>query len=505
MMEKIPVYCTADTKVDPKDLTKVPVEFDIYLIKDTDTNMLFYEGDHLVNTTLDGVMVKTNDNFVLANKTNKKTVIRKGEILGHVYSMFCDEERETVVTEHDWNEERIISDVKIGDHLSELEVKAVRDMLLQTRQSLSKGDSDIGMADVQPHKIEITQDTPIWQKARIFSDPVNEEIERQCSELLSTDILEYSNSQYSSPVVPVRKQDGSLRLCVDYRKVNQVTRKENYPMPNLMKCVYKPNKVNYFTKLDLVRGYYQVPIAEESRPYTAFSTPQHHYQFKRLSFGLKNSGMAFQKIMQQVLAPLLSHNVIIYIDDILITSETFEDHLNLVQKVLTLLRNFNIKVKVSKCDWFKREVEFLGHIISSKGIRKSPEYVEKVVNAGKPETVKGMRKFLGLINFQRKFVEKCSLFTKSLTPWTVGKRSKRIVWTEKMTADFNTLKEEIAKDIMLCYPDYNEQASKMELYVDASESGSGACLMQTIGGEKRVIAYSSMIFFCNSTEIQHHG
>ena len=133
-------------------------------------------------------------------------------------------------------------------------------------------------------------------------------------------------------------------------------------------------------------------------------------------------------------------------------------------------------------------------MISNNGIKKTPEYVDKVRNAKRPETVKEMRRFLGLVNFQRKFVPNCSLMTKCLSNWTVGNKSKKVVWTEEMEARFQELKEEIAKDVMLAYPDYSKTARKIELYVDASETGCGACLMQMQGDKKQVIAYNSMTF-----------
>ena len=176
---------------------------------------------------------------------------------------------------------------------------------------------------ITPHHIDLTDNTPIWQKHRNFAEPITREIEAQCRELLDGDIIEHSNSEWSSPVIPVCKVDGMLRLCVDYRKVNSVTRTQHFPMPNLVQEVYKRRNIRYFTKLDLIRGYYQVPI-DSDRPITAFSTSKNHFQLKRLSFDLKNSGIAFQKTMQQLLSPFLSENIIIYIDDIRIMSETFD-------------------------------------------------------------------------------------------------------------------------------------------------------------------------------------
>ena len=497
MVENIPVYCKMDfNHIKTNCMTKVAVNFQNLNIKtEENQRLLFYEGNNGRVESLDGVMEDNGDNYIWVNKVSKRRNIKRGEIVGYVNTMMVTDENKTVGSEEDeWNEVRINNEVQLADNLSMEEKDQVRRLLLDWNTALSKGDADIGKADVEPHEIDVTQRTPIWQKPRNFSQPINDEVERQCSELLAHDILDYSNSNWSSPIVPVRKSDGSLRLCVDYRQVNKVTKKEEYPMPNLNKCVYRPSKVKYFTKLDLVRGYYQVPIDKNSRKYTAFSTMQHHYEFKRLSFGLKNSGMAFQRIMQHILSPLLHNNIIIYIDDILIMSETFQEHVELVGKVLRLLATYMIKIKVSKCEWFKEEVAFLGHIISSKGIKKSPEFIEKVMKVEKPETVKQLRKFIGLVNFQRKFINNCSLLTKPLTEWMNGKGSKKIIWSEEMDQVFVRLKEAVSEDIMLTYPDYGKAANKLELYVDASGTGCGACLMQKQEGVPKVIAYGSMTF-----------
>ena len=476
-------------------MAQIPIKFDCCAIKDEEKegNLVYYEAENGMVQTLDGILENVGDDHVLSERMTKRTRIKEGQILGYVFSMVIGSEEEDNKDE-DWTMDRIAEEVKLGEELTEEERKKVHQMLMEVNEALSKGDNDIGIADVNPHRIETTQETPIWLKARNFSQPINDEIHRQCEELLLNDVLEYSNSPWSAPVVPVRKTDGSLRLCVDYRQLNKVTKKENFPMPNLTSSIYKPRNVKFFSKIDLVRGYYQVPIHEESRPYTAFTTAQEHYQFKRLSFGLKNSGMAFQRVMQQILAPVLNQNIVVYIDDILIMSETFEEHILLVEKVLTLLRKSGIKVKVSKCEMFKSETNFLGHVISSEGIRKSPEYIESVRMAKKPETITDMRKFLGLVNFQRKFVANCSILTKPLSDWTSGAKSKKIIWSQEMDVAYLKLKEEIAKDVMLAYPSYEKDVPKMELYVDASGTGTGACLMQKLKGEYKVIGYASKTF-----------
>ena len=294
-----------------------------------------------------------------------KCRIKKGEIVGHI-STIIDSDDEDESQETDCDIDKLKGKVDVGDSMTNEQKESIYTMLLKAKFALSSNDEDIGKAKVTPHKIVLTNNTPIWQKPRRFSDPVNEEIERQCKQLEAMDIIEKSDSPWSSPIVPVRKADGSLRLCVDYRRVNSVTRPEKFPMPNLYDSIYSAHNIKFFTKIDLVKGYYQIPIDEESRPLTSFSTQHDQYQFKRLSFGLRNSGIQFQRNMQEILADFNSRRVIIYINDILVISETFEEQLETVEKVLTTLMENGIKIKVSKCEFFKEEVSFLGHVITYK-------------------------------------------------------------------------------------------------------------------------------------------
>lgn len=242
-------------------------------------------------------------------------------------------------------------------------------------------------------------------------------------------------------------------------------------MPNLSDSIYSAHNTKFFTKLDLIKGYYQVPLDEESKQFTAFITPHGHFQFNTLSFGLKNSGIAFQKMMQQVLEDFCFKNVIVYIDDILIMSKTFEEHMDIVRKVLLTLQNNGIKVNVKKCDFFQPEVTFLGHLIGTEGIKKSPEFIEKIRDYPKPATITELRQFLGLANFQRKFVDNCSVIAKPLTELTGGPKKKVLTWTEEMEMAFETMKNRLTEEVTLSFPDYSNGAAKLELYVDASGIG----------------------------------
>ena len=336
--------------------------------------------------------------------------------------------------------------------------------------------------------------TPIRQRPRRFPEPVAQKIERQCEELRELDIIEYSRSPWSSPVVPVRKKDNSIRLCVDYRQLNRVTKADRFPLPNMSELVYGLFGVKFFTLLDLRKGYYQVPLHPDSRECTAFSTSYNHYQCKRLPFGLKNAPGAFQREMQTVLQDFDRKQVVIYIDDVLIMSRSYEEHVQLVGRVLDTLQQYAIKINISKCQWFQEEVVFLGHRVSASGLAKAEAYVTDVLQFPKPTTIKQLRSFLGLVNFQRKFIPNCSVISKPLSELMKYSDKMSLTWNPEMDAAFCKLKDAMAQDLMLSYPDYSPGAEKLQLSTDASKYGAGACLTQVQAGVDRVIGYASTTF-----------
>ena len=398
----------------------------------------------------------------------------------------------------EWEFDELKGKVKLSDHLSYGEKEKVYGMLWERRNTLSQGDEDLGNSRLPEFKIVLREDTPIYQRPRHFPPPVISEIEEQCEELERVGVIEPSESEWNSPIVPVRKPDGKLRMCIDYRRVNEVTVKDRFPMRVVSECVYSMNGMKVFTKMDLVRGYYQMPIAEESRPITAFSTTKKHYQFCNLSFGLTNAPAAFQRAMNAVLSEFPKDRVLVFIDDILVVSETVEEHMKLVDAVLKKLEEVGVKVKVSKCEWFEKEVEFLGHRVSETGVKKLEKYIKKVREFPKPRTVRELKGFLGLVEFGRKFIKDCSGISKPLTEWTGKKRSTIVKWDERMESAFEKLREEVVKDVELAYPDYSQDAKMLEVYTDASGMSMGGCLMQdqVVNGveRKRVIAYVSKAF-----------
>ena len=499
--------CKAAATVElTSEINKVPILVD-HKLKDAEISRLWLYSDSGMSSRLCGQLngleglidLEKGEPAVLLNKADDCSIgkISYGETVGTLTFLSTTEsESVNLADAYPCKEDTAVNikeliqepSLPLGD------LARFWKMLEEVKQVFSKNSSDIGNMKMPAHKIELSDTTPIYQRPRHFPPPITEEIERQCQELQLIDVIEPSKSPWSSPVVPIRKPDGTIRLCVDYRRLNKVTISDKFPMPHLQDAVYSLYGVKYFTTLDLVRGYYQVPMDEESREFTAFTTSRNHYQFKRLSFGLKNAPATFQRQMQTVLSEFPWSNVIVYIDDILIMSKTIDQHLDLVGKVLSTLDQHNIKVKPEKCEFFKSEVDFLGHHISQSGISKQKKYMDKVRNYPKPETIRQIREFLGLVNFQRKFIPECSTIQKPLSALVGGKANQKITWTEEMTNSFEKLKEEISKEIELSYPNYNDEENLLELWVDASDKGAGASLTQVQDNRLCIIAYASTSF-----------
>lgn len=500
MLRRVTCVAASPVKLRDQERIKVPIAFSnpevaALMHHVGDNSVLLYEEappkKHPKLKTVPGIVDPARMSVYVTCVGNQPVNVSKGHALGVISSVVELDPDDTDLVP--WTAERLSTEVPLTE-LPEEQRHKVWSLLNNCQSVFSTGDKDVGTASVTAHKIVLYDDTPVYQRPRRFPEPITEEIERQCRELCELDIIEPSSSPWSSPVVPIRKKDGSIRLCVDYRRLNQQTKPDRSPIPSLSESVYGLYGTKYFTSLDLVRGYYQVPLEETSRECTAFSTSRSQYQFKRLSFGLRNAPAAFQREIQAVLREFPWRKVVVYIDDILILGDSFEEHLNLVQRVLTTLARHGIKIKPAKCQWFSSSVDFLGHTISRTGIKKQQAFIEKVDAFPRPETVTQMREFLGLINFQRKFIQDSSVLQKPLSEVTGGKKKDKITWTDKMQEAFEKLKQLMREDMELAFPCYNDDAQKMELYVDASMTGAGACLRQCQDGEDKIIAYASMAF-----------
>jgi hypothetical protein len=307
----------------------------------------------------------------------------------------------------------------------------------------------------------------------------------------SQGLVEPSISPWSASVVLAKKKDGSPRLCIDYRRLNDVTESDAYPMPDLNKLIRQMRGAKVLSILDLKSGYWQVPLNPNVRKYSAFRTRRGLYQFRVLPFGLKNSPMTFVRLMNEVLRGYLDEFVQIYLDDIVIFSENLNEHRYHLDKVLERLMRFGLTCHAKKCRIGSTEISFLGHLVDSEGIHKQPEKLECINNFPVPNNVRDLRRFLVICNWYSQFVDN---YADAVAPLTDRlKKDSKWVWTETEQKAFDNIKSALYKSPKLSPPDYSEP---FWLQTDASELGTGAVLFQRgdRSEERRIITYASQKF-----------
>ncbi|KAK1423842.1 hypothetical protein QVD17_19151 [Tagetes erecta] len=321
------------------------------------------------------------------------------------------------------------------------------------------------------------------------------ELMKQLQELLDKGFIRPSFSPWGAPVLFVKKKDGTLRMCIDYRDLNKVTIKNRYPLPRIDDLFDQLQGSSYFSKIDLRSGYHQLKIREEDVPKTAFRTRYGHYEFLVMPFGLTNAPAVFMDLMNRVCKPYLDKFVIVFIDDILIYSKTKEAHEQHLKLILELLRKEKLYAKFSKCEFWMREVQFLGHIVNEKGIQVDPSKIEAIKNWEAPKTPTQVRQFMGLSGYYRRFIKDFSRIAVPLTMLT--HKNKKFEWGDKQKEAFEALKQKLCSAPILSLP---EGSDNFVVYCDASHQGFGCVLMQ---GNK-VIAYASRQLKVNEKDHTTH-
>ena len=338
------------------------------------------------------------------------------------------------------------------------------------------------------HQIHIGDARPIKQAPRRLALAQKQIVEKEIEKMLANDVIEPSESSWASPVVLATKKDGSPRFCIDYRRLNQVTKKDAYPLPNINDCIDALSGSGWFSTLDLASGYWQVDMSEESKPLTAFVTHKGLYQFKVLPFGLTNAPAEFERIMEQVLRGLQWEKCLVYLDDIIIHGHDFQTALDNLRAVFDRIGAANLKLKPKKCNFFQKRVAFLGHVVTPDGVACDPAKTEAVSNWLTPQTVTEVRSFLGLASYYRRFINGFATIASPLTALT--EKGRFFDWSKDCSNAFSILKKKLVEAPILAYPS-SDPADPYILDTDASNSGIGAVLSQVQGGTERVIAYAS--------------
>lgn len=377
------------------------------------------------------------------------------------------------------------------DHLNKEESTSLDKIISEYSDIFFLEGDSLSFSNHTKHQIPTTTNVPIHAKTYRLPQVHENEIKTQVKNMLDQDIIRPSNSPWSSPIwVVPKKLDASgkqkWRLVIDYRKLNEVTVGDSYPLPNITDILDKLGHSQYFTTLDLASGFHQLEVDPNDISKTAFSTPYGHYEYKRMPFGLKNAPATFQRVMDSVLCGLQGERCFVYLDDIVIFASSLQEHEQKLQEVFSRLRKYHLKVQPDKCEFLRREVAYLGHIISNEGVKPNPDKVRVVRDFPIPKSCKDIKAFLGLTGYYRRFISNFSKLTKPLT--SLLKKDVPFVWGTTQQNSFDECKRLLTNPPILQYPDF---AKEFILTTDASINAIGAVLSQGEISKDLPIAYAS--------------
>ena len=345
---------------------------------------------------------------------------------------------------------------------------------------------DMGRATMVEHHIKTGNHPPIKQAPRRLAPHRRALVDVEVDKMLESGVIEAAGGPWAAPVVLVKKKDGTMRFCVDYRRLNSITVKDAYPLPRIDDSLDTLAGSEWFSTMDLVSGYWQVAMAEGDREKTAFSTHRGLYQFTVMPFGLCNAPGTFERLMEVAMRGLQWTSCLVYLDDIVVFSRDFQSHLERLGEVLRRLESAGLKVKPSKCHLARKRVAFLGHVVSAEGVSTDPAKVEAVKGWPTPQSLTETRSFIGLAGYYRAFVPDFATIAKPLT--MLADKGRVFRWSEECQTAFDTLKGLLTEAPVLGYP---QEEGQIVLDTDASDRGLGAVLSQRQTGTEIVLSYGS--------------
>lgn len=370
------------------------------------------------------------------------------------------------------------------NHLSPSEENTLKELL---DTELKKCEEIKGGTTLTEHRICMKSDEPIRQRYFPKNPKMREIISKQVDELLADGHIEPSASPYCSPIVLVKKKDNTWRMCVDFRKINEHSERDAYPMPHIPSILNRLRNARYISSIDLKNGYWQIPIRPEDRQFTAFVVPgKGLFQWRVMPFGLHSAPATFQRLLDTLVCQKFEGFAVAYLDDIIIYSETFSDHLIHLRKVLHELQEANLRINAEKSVFCKSEIKYLGHIVGNGGIQTDPDKIKAINELQPPKDITGVRRILGMVGWYSKFIPN---YTKVVAPLIelLSKKNK-FDWGERQDAAFIEIKRKMTEAPIIACPDYSRP---FFLQTDASNIGLGAVLFQRDGDKENVIAYRS--------------
>lgn len=348
----------------------------------------------------------------------------------------------------------------------------------------------IGRTHLLTHSIKTTEDRPIRQRQYPLSPAMQKALNSQIDEMLDMDIIEPTNSPWSSPLWLVDKSDGTYRVCFDGRKLNSVTVRDSYPMPLIDSIVTKVRDAKYLSSIDLKMAFFQIPLDESSRPKTAFAVHgKGQFQFKVLPFGLNNSAQAMCRLMDLVIGPALEPYVFYYLDDIIVATPDFATHLQVLKNLYLRLKDAGLTVNFEKCVFCRPSLKFLGYLVDEKGLRTDPDKISAILNYKVPTNTTQIRRLIGMVGYYRRFLKDCSTICSPITDLLKGrKKGQPVVWTEEADQAFSKIKHLLTTTPVLASPDFSKP---FVIMCDASDYGVGAVLYQEEDGLEHPVAFFS--------------
>lgn len=379
------------------------------------------------------------------------------------------------------------SETRVCCGLPELTPSQSERLTLFLKSKIPEATENPGVTSLTEHIIDVGQHRPIKQRCYLVSPKVQEAIRDEVDKMLEAGIIEPSFSEWSNPIVMVKKPNGKYRFCLDFRKVNSVSKRDAYPLPNMNGILDKLRSAKYISTLDLSQAYFQIPLAKESREITAFSVPgKGLYHFTRMPYGLTGAPATFQRLLDKLIGPEMEPHAFAYLDDIVIVTPTFEEHLEWLERVLKKIFAAGLTINPAKCEFCRPQVRYLGFIVQRDGLTVDPDKVQPILEYPAPRNIKQLRRLLGMSSWYRRFIPQFATLSEPLT--RLLRKNQRWEWTEDQVRAFEQIRSHLVAAPTLSCPDFSTPFS---LQTDASSVGIGAVLTQTVNGTENVIAFAS--------------
>ena len=489
------LYTQEPVQLSTESISKIKINF-----KDNETNGTLHANEKLFKDhkmELQSVNFDTQNPYIYVKSNGENQIIPAETLIAYIEPE--DEEIEVLlnidgddkthdidITSKSKTKEPNEEYFNIGD-ISKDQKRVVKEFLKRHQKIFADDMTQLTVAKGVEHTIDVGTSKPIHLPPYRTSPKEKEIIRDQIKEMLAHGIIRKGTGPWSFPVCLVMKKNGQIRFCIDYRKLNEITVKNAYPLPRIDDILDAMNGCLYFSSLDMFSGYWQLPILESDKVKTGFITSEGLYEWNCLPFGLCNAPSVFQEYMNKVLGGILWIYTLVYLDDISVFSRTFEDHLKHLEEIFRRINKYNLRLNPKKCKFASPEIKFLGHIVKRDGISPDPDKINSIKEFPQLKTIRDIRSFIGLTSYYRKFIRDFSMHSKPLTE--LLKKDNKFVWSTECETAYQFLKNCLMTDPILAH---FKPGEPLILYTDASLSGLGAILSQIQNGAERVISYASI-------------